>query len=96
VGQQDFASKKVFDFKLIPNPFTENSSIQYTITESSQLTIELLDNLGKRVSILLDETQLPSTYTINLDSKKLGITKGIYFVRMKLNGETVVKRLVAL
>jgi hypothetical protein len=96
LGQQDFSSEKVFDFKLIPNPFTENTSIQYTLTESSKLTIELIDNLGKHVSTLLDETQLPSTNTINLDSKKLGITKGIYFVRMKLNGETVVKRLVAL
>lgn len=96
VGQQDISTEKVFDFKLIPNPFTENTTIQYSLSQTSQLTIELLDNIGRLVNTLVDETQLASTYTTYIDSKKLGLNKGIYFIRLKLNGETVVKKLIAL
>ncbi len=76
---------------IYPNPSSGIINIQYTLTNTSQVKIELVDMLGKVVKILmLPAIQSNDTYRKywNLDD----VNNGLYFVKVSINGnESVTK-----
>ncbi len=65
-----------------PNPFTEVTTIEFSLKNEEQLTIEVFDLLGKKITTLLDETRFgPIRLTwdgTNTEGSKL--QSGLYFI----------------
>ena len=71
-----------------PNPFSANTSIQYELANESAVKLELIDALGKNIKTLVNTTQSPGLYVVNLDAKENKLENGVYFIRL-LKNETV-------
>lgn len=76
-----------FDGLIIsPNPTTTSFKLVYTLAEKSSVNIDVFDNLGQKVHILVNETQPIGIYEYHINMNELNIASGIYFVRLYLNG----------
>lgn len=74
------------DFKLFqnyPNPFNPSTNIEYYIPNRSQVTIEVYDVLGRKVTTLFNGMQNSGKHTIVFNAGKLA--SGLYLVNLKSN-----------
>lgn len=79
------------NIKVFPNPATNYVSINFTITQSSNVKIELFDVIGKSVKTIIDvENQQANSYQTTAPIENL--SAGVYFLKIQLNKkEQVVK-----
>lgn len=63
-----------------PNPFNPQTNIEYTITSTSNVKIEVFNILGENVSELINRVQNSGSYRITFDGSDLA--GGIYFIKM--------------
>ncbi len=65
------------ELNVFPNPATNNNRLQFTVREVGKVRIELRDNEGRLVKVLLDEMRDPGQYTLDVDLS--GVNDGIYY-----------------
>jgi len=70
--------------KTSPNPFSEQTNIQYELRTNANVKIEVYDAQGKAITVLLDEAQKAGSYTRAFNAKGLGA--GVYFIKISTNG----------
>ena len=71
-----------------PNPFVESTSIRYILQTSSNVSIEVYDQRGHRISILVPTTQQQAgIYSVPFNTSTL--SKGVYFVKAIKDGEVM-------
>jgi len=71
-----------------PNPFVESTSIRYILQTSSNVSIEVYDQRGHRISILVPATQQQAgIYSVPFNTSTL--SKGVYFVKAIKDGEVM-------
>ena len=78
-GISDYQAKE--NFSITPNPVNNESTINYSLTELSDVTISLYDISGKLVKVICDENQGAGNYSWPL-SVKGKVKPGVYFVKM--------------
>ena len=66
-----------------PNPFNPSTKFNYTIPFLSNVSIELYNMLGEKISTIKNEINDIGTYTILIDGKDL--SSGIYFVKFNFH-----------
>ena len=58
-------------FQNYPNPFNPETTIEYSVIESSPVEIFIFNQLGQRVRILVDKQNVqPGKYSVTWDSKR--------------------------
>ena len=67
-----------------PNPFNPTTTISYSIAKPGNVSIEVFDILGQKVTTLFDGQREAGTYSINWDAA--GQANGIYIAVMKAGG----------
>ena len=75
-----------------PNPTANNAKIEYTITEPTDLTIEIYNVMGQKVMNVQSGTQIAGTHTLSVDASNLN--SGLYFVSFTSNGAKTTKQLM--
>jgi len=75
---------------VVPNPFSDQTTISFTLKREANTTVEVYDVLGRKVLVVLDEVvsgrQNLSWKGTNAQGAKLA--SGIYFIRLKSEGTT--------
>ncbi|GEM_PF-1849271 len=74
-----------------PNPFNPNTTIQFSLPESSHATLEVYNMLGQRVATLVNETLTAGTHTANFDASDL--SSGVYLYRLQAGNEVQTRKL---
>jgi len=69
-----------------PNPFVNNTSIDYKLPQAAIVTIKLYDLMGQEVATLVDKFQSKGEYKINLNSDKYFLKSGKYIYKMNIKG----------
>ena len=64
-----------------PNPFNPSTTIQFSLPQTSYVTLEVFNTLGERVGVLASEELTAGTYNYSWDAA--GLTSGIYFYRLQ-------------
>jgi Ca-activated chloride channel family protein len=83
-----------------PNPFNPVTTIRYhlpTGVDNLHVKILIYDALGRLVKVLIDELQLPGSFSVTWDSKDnngLPVPSGIYFYRIKAGQFTDIRKMV--
>ncbi|MBK7981260.1 MAG: T9SS type A sorting domain-containing protein [Ignavibacteriae bacterium] len=77
-----------------PNPFNPSTIIEYTIPRTSKVRLEVYDNLGKLIEVLVDKKLNPGNYRTQF--KINGITSGIYFYRLITDKSVITKKMILL
>jgi photosystem II stability/assembly factor-like uncharacterized protein len=78
------------DFSLAqnyPNPFNPQTTIQYTLTKKSRVTLKIYNLLGQKIRTLVDEFRPSGNYIITWDGKGNSgetLASGIYFYRLTM------------
>ncbi|OFX73851.1 MAG: hypothetical protein A2X12_10305 [Bacteroidetes bacterium GWE2_29_8] len=93
--QQNVTSKTSIssNFNVYPNPFNENFSIEYNIPQNGNVTIELFDLKGQKISTIANKYETEGNHTIT-NSLSNNDNSNIYFVRFIFNNEVVIKKIV--
>jgi len=74
-----------------PNPFKENMTVAYELKADQAVLITLVDVLGKE-SILYNENQSEGSHTIQINTADLGLTNGVYLIKLKTaEGESFIR-----
>ncbi|MEI6123210.1 MAG: T9SS type A sorting domain-containing protein [Bacteroidota bacterium] len=69
------------NFLIAPNPVSSQSTVNYSLVRTSDVTITLYDATGKLVNVLFDGIQDAGNYSLPLLSR-VNVKPGIYFVKM--------------
>lgn len=81
---------KSIEFLVYPNPSVDNFITVDLLGQSSLLSFQMYDKMGRLVTSLVNKTSIEGASTFNLDIKNL--TKGVYFLKV---GNTVEKIIVS-
>lgn len=71
-----------------PNPFNPVTTIQYTLTSPTQVTLEVFDILGRRVALLVNSEQVAGTHHAIFDATRMAT--GMYIYRLSVNGRPAI------
>jgi hypothetical protein len=82
------------EINIYPNPYSDHTSISYSLVEKSDVNIEVYNAVGQKIHTIINITQNSGHYGYDFSSKKLGMDSGIYFVKITINGKTTMKRIV--
>lgn len=63
-----------------PNPFNPVTQVEYTVSEPSQVSIQVLDITGRILFTLINEQHVAGTYHRTIDMSNFA--SGIYFIRL--------------
>jgi archaellum biogenesis ATPase FlaH len=81
IGNYNANPANVSVITAMPNPFKAETSIDFYIAKKSELTIQLVDNTGKIISVIYNKKMLPEgTNTLTLNANQLNLVSGIYYV----------------
>lgn len=74
-----------------PNPMRRQATIEYTLTEPTDVRITVYDVLGRRVAVLADGRKKAGRHRLQLDGSRLA--SGVYFGRLKTEDQTRTQKI---
>lgn len=77
-----------------PNPFNPTTTINYSVSTTSFVTLKVYDVLGKEVVTLVNEEKGVGNYSIEFNAK--AFSSGVYFYRIQTRDFVATKKLVYL
>ncbi len=75
-----------------PDPFSNTTTVSYTLGATSMVKLEVYDVLGRRVTTLVDTNQAEGTYALTLDATNL--SNGLYLLRLETNEGSKIERMI--
>lgn len=81
------------EFNVYPNPFTNLATLAYTLTSVADVKISLCDVLGKEITLQQTE-QSSGKHELTINSTELGLAKGMYIVKLKMNDDQRTVKLI--
>ncbi|HSP87760.1 MAG TPA: T9SS type A sorting domain-containing protein, partial [Ignavibacteriaceae bacterium] len=85
------------DYKLnqnYPNPFNPTTTIEYSIPQSSQVTLKVFNVTGSIEKVLISEFQPGGNYLVEFNSSDLA--SGVYFYQLSAGDFISTKRMILL
>jgi photosystem II stability/assembly factor-like uncharacterized protein len=82
---------KSFLLQNYPNPFNPSTIISYSIPKQSHVTLTVYNNLGQKVSELLNSEQEAGYHQINFDGSILA--SGVYYYRLSTDSYITTKKM---
>lgn len=80
-----------------PNPFTENTNINFSAEEEGYVKLEVFNILGQKVITLFNNYITPNIFKVNWNGKNLQgkkIAKGMYVYRLTFNNQIISKKMI--
>jgi len=82
-----------------PNPFNPSTKIQYSIPQSSSVTIKVFDILGNEIETLVNEEKSAGNYEVEFNSHSgtvRNLPSGIYFYKLMTSNFAETKKMILL
>lgn len=76
-----------------PNPFNPSTTIEFAITKTQDVKIEVFDSIGRKVTTLADERFTEGFYSVDFHAS--GLASGVYLYRI-VTDQTVMSRKMVL
>ena len=77
-----------------PNPFNPSTNIQFSVPQTSYVTLEVYNLVGERVGVLVSEQLSAGTYKYDWNTSNL--TSGVYFYRLQSGSFVETKKMMLL
>jgi hypothetical protein len=88
--------KEEVELLIYPNPYEEQTTIQYSLDSEQTVTINVYNSLGEKVMVLVDKQQKAGLYEYLFSAKDKGYTSGIYLLEAIINNRRKIYKLVEL
>ena len=79
--------KENVNFKIYPNPYKINTTINYELKDVSQMSLEVYTLTGQHIHTIYNGNQNKGTYRYDFSAKSLGYAAGTYLLRIVINNE---------
>ena len=86
-----------FQAKAFPNPFTDETTIEYVLPEASSVNVSIFSLEGTQLATLTDSRQTPGTHQITWTPGQQGISEsaeGVYLCKISASNQSTVLKLV--
>jgi hypothetical protein len=88
-------NNNAFSFDVYPNPFRNNTTVNYTLEKAGEVELKVYDITGKEITTLVNATkQEVGSYKVNFDASGVNAKSGIYFIRLSVDGVVVSKQII--
>lgn len=78
-----------------PNPFVDNTKINYTLSNDAKVSVEVFDITGRRVAVLENNTsKAAGTYTVDFNAKNSGYAAGVLIAKLTVDGKIYSSEMV--
>jgi hypothetical protein len=77
-----------------PNPFNPSTRIQYAISSTQFVKLEVYDVLGREIASLVNEEKPAGTYEVDFNA--VNLASGVYIYTLKVNGVSYSKSMILL
>ena len=77
--------------KITPNPVTDHTFINYSVTIQGNVKISLFDISGKQIQVIFNEQMSPGDYTCSLNSL-LRELKGLFIIRLQNENQMIEEK----
>ncbi len=77
-----------------PNPFNPQTIIPFQISRTCRVQLVIYNILGQKVQTLIDRVLEPGHHTVVFNAQNLA--SGIYWIRLKANGQVKTKKMIFL
>ena len=75
-----------------PNPFNPITTIKYSITEMSKVSLTIYNLLGEKVATLVNEEKVAGNYSVEFNAASL--PSGVYFYRLQAGDFISTKKMI--
>ncbi len=91
LAPNEFPAKDSVGLKIYPNPYHDRADIELAVGEPTQMTVEVNDQLGQLVAVMLPrKTLAQGKHLLELPD----LPAGVYFVKCKYGNTTTVRKVV--
>ena len=80
------------DLSVYPNPVATSATISYQSIRSSTIKLELVDQLGRTISILLEGNSEATQFHIPLNVE--AVPNGVYYLRLQTSAGAVIQKVI--
>ncbi len=84
-------------FQNAPNPFRENTRINFDLPESAaRVRVDIFDSHGRRIRSIADRPMTAGRHTLSwdaLDENRRPVASGVYFYKLTTDGQAVTRRM---
>jgi photosystem II stability/assembly factor-like uncharacterized protein len=77
-----------------PNPFNPTTTIRYSLSNRSRVSMEVFDAAGRLIKILADGVENAGNYEVKFNGENLA--SGIYFYRLVTNTSSITNKMLLL
>ena len=89
-----FSPTKSNLFQNYPNPFNPITTIRYSLSYSSNVTIKVFDVLGNEIETLVNEEKPAGNYSVEFNGTRL--SSGIYFYKIQFGFFNQIRKMILL
>lgn len=75
-----------------PNPFNPSTNITFQLPALSKVNLSVFDMLGRKVSVLVDESRSQGTHVVSWDASQF--SSGLYFYRLQVGDNIQTKKML--
>ncbi len=86
----------VLGYSIYPNPTTESTTVSYFVPEKSDVKFELYNVMGEKVYAVSRGTQEMGHYEFNINVKDIGLSNGVYILKLSTQNKSASVRLIQL
>ena len=76
----------------MPNPFSGNSTINYSLTEKSDVSFEVFDVTGSKVMELNEGVKTAGNHSIQINASNLNA--GVYYYSVIAGDKRITKKMI--
>ncbi|MBS1511150.1 MAG: T9SS type A sorting domain-containing protein [Bacteroidetes bacterium] len=80
--------KNGLGIKISPNPVLDNAIVDYVVPANGQVTISLVDAIGRQLLTLYNGSQNSGQYVLLITNQLKTLNKGCYFLKLQQNGNS--------
>lgn len=80
--------------QIYPNPHQGLTNIEFTITETNKVQIDVFNLIGEKVAELLNEQKQAGIVKCPFNGHDKGLTAGVYLLNVKVGDESITKKII--
>jgi hypothetical protein len=77
-----------YGINVYPNPLSKEATIQYTLPGTGHVSLTILDQFGKTISMLKNQNEEAGNYLVKFIPADYSLSNGVYFCKIQVEGQS--------